>query len=67
MTILINRESNLISSTAPRIRQSLELEEILNATVMEVRQLLQADRVIIYRFNPDWSGVVTVESVNLSQ
>ncbi len=34
---------------------------------MEVRQLLQADRVIIYRFNPDWNGVVTVESVNLSQ
>ncbi|MER3477222.1 MAG: histidine kinase, partial [Leptolyngbya sp. ERB_1_2] len=29
----------------------------------EVRQFLQADRVIIYRFDEDWSGVVEVESV----
>ena len=53
----------LIQSIALRIRQSLELEEILNVTVTEVRQFLQTDRVAIYRFNPDWSGVVAVESV----
>ncbi len=53
----------LIGAIALRIRQSLELEEILNTTVTEVRQFLQTDRVLIYRFNPDWSGVVAVESV----
>ena len=54
----------LVSSMALRIRQSLELEDILNTAVTEVRQFLQTDRVMIYRFNPDWSGVVAVESVN---
>ncbi len=59
----IHRE-RLIGSIAQRIRQSLELEEILNTTVAEVRQFLCCDRVIIFRFNPDWSGIVAVESVD---
>ncbi|MGK7903368.1 MAG: PAS domain S-box protein [Hormoscilla sp.] len=46
-----------------RIRQSLNLEDILNSTVEEVRQFLKTDRVIIYQFYPDWSGVVVAESV----
>ncbi|MCP2730295.1 GAF domain-containing protein [Symplocastrum sp. BBK-W-15] len=54
----------LISSISMRIRQSLELDEILNTTVTEVRQFLATDRVLIYRFNPDWSGIVAVESVD---
>ena len=54
----------LTSAILGRIRQSLELEEILNTTVTEVRQFLQTDRVIIYRFNRDGSGVVAVESVS---
>jgi PAS domain S-box-containing protein len=54
----------LVNLIALRIHQSLELEDILNTAVTEVRQFLQTDRVIIYRFNPDWSGVVSVESVN---
>jgi len=53
----------LIRAIALRIHQSLELEDILHTTVTEVRQFLQTDRVLIYRFNPDWSGVVAVESV----
>ncbi len=54
----------LIQAISLRIRQSLELEEILNTTVTEVRQFLQTDRVVIYRFNPDGSGGVAVESVS---
>ncbi|MBD1937296.1 PAS domain S-box protein [Microcoleus sp. FACHB-68] len=46
-----------------RIRQSLNLNEILNTTVGEVREFLETDRVFIYRFEPDWSGVIVVESV----
>jgi len=53
----------LVARIAQRIRQSLELETVLTTTVVEVRQLLQADRVFIYRFEPDWGGVVIVESV----
>lgn len=54
----------LVVEIAQRIRQSLNLEEILNTTVSEVRQFLQADRVFIYRFEPDWGGLVVVESVS---
>ncbi|HEY9606091.1 MAG TPA: GAF domain-containing protein [Allocoleopsis sp.] len=46
-----------------RIRQSLELQEILSATVAEVRSLLQTDRVKVYRFHPDGSGQVIAESI----
>jgi diguanylate cyclase (GGDEF)-like protein/PAS domain S-box-containing protein len=53
-----------IYAITQRIRQSLDLTEILNTTVAEVRQFLQTDRVIVYRFNPDWSGVVVTESVD---
>ena len=58
----IERE-RLVTEIAQRIRQSLNLDEILSTTVSEVRQFLQVDRVFIYRFEPDWGGVVVVESV----
>ena len=58
-----NERSQLMGAIAQRIRQSLNLEEILNTTVAEVQQFLQTERVIIYRFEPDWSAVVAVESV----
>ncbi len=56
-------QERVIQDVTLRIRQSLNLDEILNTTVAEIHQLLDADRVVIYRFNPDWSGNVTVESV----
>lgn len=54
----------LVVEMTKRIRQSLNLKEILETTVSEVRQFLQADRVFVYRFLADWSGQVAVESVN---
>jgi PAS domain S-box-containing protein len=53
----------LLGAISLRMHQSLELDEILNITVAEVRQFLQTDRVIIYQFQADWSGIVVVESV----
>ncbi|MBD2774234.1 GAF domain-containing protein [Iningainema sp. BLCCT55] len=53
----------LVTDIAHRIRQSLNLEAVLNTTVSQVRQFLQTERVFIYRFEPDWGGVVVVESV----
>lgn len=52
-----------IAAIALRIRQSPDLFSILNTAVIEVRELLQTDRVLIYRFQADGSGVVVVESV----
>lgn len=70
----------VIKEVTQRIHQSLDLDAILTTTVSEVRQFLQTDRVLIYRFpevtfiettsglvcplHPD--GLVAVESVSSS-
>lgn len=59
----IERE-RLIVAIARRLRQDLDLETILNTTVTEVRQFLRSDRVVLYQFEPNWSGRVVVESVD---
>lgn len=49
-----------------KIRESLDLETIFKTTSTEVRQLLNADRVAIYRFIPDseWNdGEIVSEDV----
>ncbi len=48
---------------AQRIRESLELEEILNTTVAEVQQLLATDRTLVLRFLPDDTSRVIAEAV----
>ncbi|MBW4490893.1 MAG: GAF domain-containing protein [Trichocoleus desertorum ATA4-8-CV12] len=55
--------SQILTAMALHIRESLNLNEILQTAVNEVRRFLQTDRVIMYRFNPDYSGTVIVESV----
>ena len=55
--------SRILTAMGLSIRESLNLDEILNRAVDEVRQFLQTDRTIVYRFNPDFSGTVVVESV----
>ncbi|MEG4011686.1 MULTISPECIES: PAS domain S-box protein [unclassified Microcoleus] len=57
------KRERLVVGMLERIRSSLNLAEILTKAVAEVRQFLDTNRTIIYRFNPDWSGFVTVESV----
>ncbi len=52
-----------IAITIEKIRQSLDLESIFCTSTAELRQLLNADRVAIYRFNSDWSGKFVFESV----
>lgn len=56
-------EGTLLNRMTNRIRQSLELPEILTATVAEMRSFLRTDRVKIYRFHPDGSGEVIAESI----
>ncbi|MEG4026564.1 diguanylate cyclase domain-containing protein [Microcoleus sp. S13C4] len=66
-----NERELLMATITQHIRQSLDLAEVLSTTVTEVRQFLQADRVMIVRFNPctgslcagPATGAVTVESV----
>ncbi|NJK48458.1 GAF domain-containing protein [Candidatus Gracilibacteria bacterium] len=56
LAVLLHRIMN-------RIRQSLELSQILAMTVTEVRNFLGTDRVMVYRFDSDGSGEVVAESV----
>ncbi len=46
-----------------RMRETLELKTIFNATTEELRQALCCSRVLVYRFNPNWSGEIIAESV----
>jgi PAS domain S-box-containing protein len=57
----------LLHRMIDRIRQSLELPEILTATVAEVRDFLQTDRVMVYQFHADGSGEVVAESIQDQQ
>ncbi|WP_017294254.1 PAS domain S-box protein [Geminocystis herdmanii] len=58
------KREKLIAEIGNRIRVSLHLEEILNTCVDELRAFSGCDRVLVYQFNPDWSGVIVAESVN---
>ncbi|MEH1820953.1 MAG: PAS domain S-box protein [Nostoc sp.] len=53
----------LVSQIAHHIRKSLELEEVLTTTVAEVREFLQADRVLIYRLWENGTGSAITETV----
>ncbi|MEH1952210.1 PAS domain S-box protein [Nostoc sp.] len=53
----------LMRTVAQRIRQSLNLQDILNATVQEVRDLLGVDRVVVYQFDSEMIGTIMAESV----
>jgi two-component sensor histidine kinase/CBS domain-containing protein len=55
--------SQILAGMALHIRESLNLNDILQRSVEDVRHFLKTDRVIIYKFHPDWSGTTVVESV----
>lgn len=55
-------QGSLLNRMTNRIRQTLELQEILAATVAEVQSFLGTDRVKIYRFQPDGTGQVIAEA-----
>ncbi|HEY9660488.1 MAG TPA: GAF domain-containing protein, partial [Allocoleopsis sp.] len=55
-----------VPAFALRIYQPTELAGILQTTVNEVRQLLQTDRVVIYRFQ-NQSGTIVAEAVGETQ
>lgn len=57
------RNQQLLLDITQKIRQSLDIEVILNTAVNDSRELLAVDRVAIYRFQPDWSGEFINEAV----
>lgn len=57
------RQQALMKKMLDRIRQSLNLTDILSNTVAEVRQFLKTDRVLIYRCESGTSGEIIAESI----
>ncbi|MGY2766140.1 PAS domain S-box protein [Thermostichus sp. MS-CIW-26] len=57
-------QARLLNRIAQGIRQSLEVDSILSFTVEEVRRLLDVERVVIYRFFPNWVGEIVMQSVS---
>jgi methyl-accepting chemotaxis protein PixJ len=57
------QQQKSIAKLIDRIQNSTEIDHIFKTSTHEVRQLLQCDRVAVYRFNPDWSGEFIAESV----
>jgi two-component system, OmpR family, sensor histidine kinase VicK len=53
----------LFAEVTLKIRQSLQLKEILRTTVTEVQRILRADRVLIYQVLPDGTGKAISEAV----
>jgi PAS domain S-box-containing protein len=58
-----NMRSRLFADITLKIRQSLQIDEILQTSVTEVQKLLHADRVLVFRLRPDGSGTVVKEAV----
>ncbi|MEG4517595.1 MULTISPECIES: PAS domain S-box protein [unclassified Microcoleus] len=56
-------QERLVEAIARRVRQSLQLKEILNTTVAELQQVLLADRVLVYQLLPKSGGRVIAEAV----
>ena len=70
LALTAERQQNLITLTRKigevlieKLADSSQFDTILQTTVQQIRYLLQVDRVVVYRFNPDWSGIFVAESV----
>lgn len=60
---LVAERERAVARVIDRIRQPSEINAIFKTTTQEVRNLLKAERVAIYRFEEDWSGEFVAESV----
>ena len=58
-------QQRTLTAVISRIRTSLDLDTIFQTTAVELRQLLDADRVGVFRFLPDepWAGEFMAEDV----
>lgn len=56
-------QGNVLSAIINQIYQSPDVDNVFRITTEEVRRQIQCDRVVIYKFNPDWSGQFIAESV----
>ncbi|MEB3339470.1 GAF domain-containing protein [Okeania sp.] len=56
-------QSKKLNQISLRIRESLDIERIFRTGVEEALKLIEADRVVVYRFDEDWDGKIISEAV----
>jgi PAS domain S-box-containing protein len=61
--VKLRKQARLSAEISQKIRQSLQLDEILQTAVEEVQKLLEVDRVLIFRFDPEGFGHIVQEKV----
>ncbi|NEQ54269.1 MAG: GAF domain-containing protein, partial [Leptolyngbya sp. SIO3F4] len=56
--------SRLFGDIAFRARKSLDLDAVLRVVLEGGIKILQTNRLLVYRFNPDWSGTMISEAIS---
>jgi twitching motility protein PilJ len=56
--------AQIIHEITARYRSSFKPQYILDSAAISIKSAIQADRVIIYRFDESWHGQIISESVN---
>ncbi len=57
------QQRQLLMNVTLKISQAVELAQILQDAVAGAREILDCDRTIVYRLNPNLSGIIVAESV----
>jgi PAS domain S-box-containing protein len=57
------QRSQLLAEVTLEIRQSLQIDEILQTTVTELQKIFEVDRTLVFQFQPDGTGIIAKESV----
>lgn len=52
---------HLVNASVQRLQNAPDLERLLEIAAEEVRELTGFDRVMVYRFDPEWNGEVIAE------
>jgi signal transduction histidine kinase len=60
---IATEQAKVAAMIIDKIRRTQDLGTIFTVTTQEMRRVLGCDRLIVYQFNPNWSGQVVAESV----
>ncbi|KKD36615.1 GAF domain-containing sensor histidine kinase [Limnoraphis robusta] len=52
----VAKQQKVLFDVVTKMRDSLNVQKIFQTTTQETGRILQADRVVVFQFNQDWSG-----------
>jgi methyl-accepting chemotaxis protein PixJ len=50
--------------TGSKTNDQEDVDQVFNKALKKARRLLAVDRIVVYQFNPDWSGYISHEAVD---